>query len=485
MIAQNVAASAGAAREQSQPALLSWTNRIVEGGALFLLVFTPLAFGTVQPWSEAVAGVVILGMAVVWVIGMVRQWELRVELPPGWLPAALFLGLVFLQLMPLPIALVRLISPLSGEASRTASAYAAAGWSFAPLSMDPHATWREGAKLLLVALFFLVLYNTHRTPKQIDRVIWTMIVMGSLIAVFGIVQRMTWTGRFYWIGPEALGSTYSFGPFVNRVHFVGLTVVAVPMALAIWLSRKPGLSRRRSERRRTWKDRLYRWSTGEAGAVRLVPFLILLMGGAALVSSSRGGIISLLAALLCMVGLVSRGGAGRGLTARVAVVAALVVLAGAWIGGEVLYGTIERLADEINRPDESWRLRIWASALALWQQSPVLGTGLATFGAAFPIVRSLPAPVAFTHAESDWVQLLTDTGLLGLAFALAAVGAVGAALLERFRRPCSPHARPFALAGFVALLGAALQGVANFNLAVTSGLVYLATALVVALRKAD
>ena len=49
---------------------LRWSDRLIEAGALFLLVFTPLAYGTVEPWSEAIAELVVLGMVVVWIVGM-------------------------------------------------------------------------------------------------------------------------------------------------------------------------------------------------------------------------------------------------------------------------------------------------------------------------------------------------------------------------------------------------------------------------------
>ena len=69
-----------------------WRDRLIEAGALFLLVFTPLAYGTVEPWAEAIAELVVLGMVLVWLLGMLRDWELRIDLPPGWLPIYLFLG---------------------------------------------------------------------------------------------------------------------------------------------------------------------------------------------------------------------------------------------------------------------------------------------------------------------------------------------------------------------------------------------------------
>ncbi len=428
----------------------SWPDRIVEAGALFLLVFTPLAFGTYQPWSEAIAGLVVLGMAVTYLIGTVlRDWELRIELPPGWLPALLLLALVVAQAV-------------------------VPAWS-----LDPHATRRMALKLLTVAAFFLICWNVYRTPAQARRALWTMIGMGTLLAVLGIVQRATWNGHLYWVGPEALGS--AFGPFVNRAHFAGLMVTIVPMALALSSQRQQ--RRRRPSWHRTWRARLREWNSREESPRGLVFFLVLVMGGAALVSGSRGGLIALLATLCAMVlGALAGGRSWAGRAGRLAVAAVLVVLAGAWISSEILHGTIGRLAEELDRPETSARLRIWSDALALWGSAPVLGTGLGTFGVAFPRFRTLEAPVAFTHAESDWVQLLTDTGLLGLGLALALVASVGLALADAHADAGDRRGRLLALAGLVALGGAVVQGVGNYTMLVTAGFFYLAGALVLAGR---
>jgi O-antigen ligase len=396
-----------------------------------------------------VAELVILAMALVYILGHAyRDWEVRFELPVGWLPAALFLGLVTLQ-------------------------------AIVPMSADPHATRREALRLLAVAAFFLICWNTYRTRAQVWRAVWTMIGMGTLLALLGIAQRVTWNGHIYWVGLESPTSTV-FGPFINRAHFAGLMVIVVPMALALMQSR----ARRQPPGRRwrtTWRDRLRDWSAGEASAANLVPFLVLVMGGAALVSGSRGGMLALLAALLAMVvGSVARGGTWVGRTVRIGLVAVLIVLAGAWIGGDVLYGTVERLADELGRPTESPRVLIWADALSLWLRAPVLGTGLGTFGVAFAGVRTIAAPVVYAHAESDWVQLLTDTGVLGLGLALAALMSLALVLVQRLRQAQGRSARLFALAGLVVLFGTAIQGVGNYNLHVMSNLIYMALAVVLA-----
>jgi uncharacterized membrane protein len=460
---------------------LPWSDRLIEAGTLALLIFTPLAYGTVEPWSEAIAELAILGLGVVWLLSMLRQWEVRVELPPGWLPALLFLGLIVIQSLPLPSWLVSVVSPAAAALAREARAFTDGGAGTMPLSLHADATWRMALKFLSLALFFLVIYNTYRTHPQVRRVVWVMIGMGTLLALFGIAQRMTWNGRLYWVGPEAPHGG-AFGPFVNRTHFAGLMVVIVPMALAFILSGRRDPERNRQ--RRDWRVRLRAWNSREAGPASLIPWLVFLMGGAALVSGSRGGVVALLAALLVMVGLGSRGSWGAGRAGRIALATGMIVLTGIWIGGDILYGTIERLAEEISQSEPSPRLHIWADALRLWQRFPAFGTGLGTFGMVFPLVRALPAPVTFTHAESDWVQLITDTGTAGVLLALLSVGMVALVILRRYQGADSRWTRAFALGGLVALAGAVVQGISNFNLPVMSNFVYLALAVALPLRAA-
>jgi len=464
-------------REPPGPSPFRWADRAIEIGALFLLVFTPLAYGTVEPWSEAIAELVVLGMVLVWVLGMLRDWEMRIELPPGWLPAYLFLGLVFLQAAPLPSALVGLVSPSTLGLHQEAAAYIGESSRLVPLSVSPHSTLREALKLGAVAAFFLVCYNTYRTHAQITRAIWTMIVMGSFISVFGIVQRMTWNGHFYWVGPEAPHAG-GFGPFVNRAHFAGLIVVVVPLALALMMNSVKGTRRRLTVR--GWADRLRRWNAEGSGPSRLIPFLILLMGGAALVSGSRGGLLALIAVLLLMVGLGAKGRAGAGRAARIAITAVLIILVALWIGGDILWGTVTRLAEEIGKPAEGYRLPLWSNAVDLWRTAPAVGTGLGTFDVAYPRVRTIRTPAIFTHAESDWVQLFTDTGLVGGGLVLAAGALLALDLFRRSRRSRGGWGRTLALAALVALVGAAVQGMGNFNLTLMSNLVFVAMGLALA-----
>ena len=254
---------------------------------------------------------------------------------------------------------------------------------------------------------------------------------------------------------------------MNRAHFAGLMVIIVPMALALWLGSRRTPTRRRLIR--TWRDRLRVWNSSEAGPVNLVPILALVMGGAALVSGSRGGLVALVGALIAMVVFSARRGTG----VKIAAAALLVVLAGIWIGSDIVFGTVERLAEEVQgAPESPRRLDIWRDAMGLVRQTPLFGVGLSGFGLAYPLVRTVRSPVTYTHAESDWVQLLTDTGLIGTILGVAALTALGAMLLRRSETPGATTSG-LRLAGAAALAGAVLGGIGNYTMPVMAGLLYL------------
>ena len=106
----------------------------VNAGILLLLVFTPLAFGTVETWSVSIME------AGVFCLLAVHAGTAGLALPRGRAARAILLlflllvGLVLLQLLPLPDFLLRLISPASLELHRTLGPTAPAA---SPSSVSP------------------------------------------------------------------------------------------------------------------------------------------------------------------------------------------------------------------------------------------------------------------------------------------------------------------------------------------------------------
>ena len=90
-----------------------WLDRIIIAGIVALVVFTPLAIGSVNPWSFCTAEVVIFLLTIVWMARLALEQSPRTF--PGLrsllIPVASFISLVLFQLLPLPPALMHTFSP--------------------------------------------------------------------------------------------------------------------------------------------------------------------------------------------------------------------------------------------------------------------------------------------------------------------------------------------------------------------------------------
>src|SRR2546425_12496252 len=107
--------------------MTSVCDRLFVGGLVFLIFFTPFAFGAVQPWAYTVMEVVIFALVIVWMIKLmiVRRQGLGVRrtpninrLTPYALPLTLFIAVSTFQLVPLPPELLRIVSPKTYETYR-------------------------------------------------------------------------------------------------------------------------------------------------------------------------------------------------------------------------------------------------------------------------------------------------------------------------------------------------------------------------------
>ena len=146
----------------------------------------------------------------------------------------------------------------------------------------------------------------------------------------------------------------------------------------------------------------------------------ILFGGAAVVlgvalvlTASRGGVAAAVAGLLA-VGVLTLTGRVRsrvavGLAASVGVFVAYM----AWLGAGALAARVAVLAQE---PFGDLRWGVWRAAFRVVAEAPVLGVGLGTFQDAIIAYRPTGLSDRFyvDYAHNDYLQLLTETGVLGL-----------------------------------------------------------------------
>jgi tetratricopeptide (TPR) repeat protein/O-antigen ligase len=169
---------------------------LLEIGVVLLLVFTPLVFGGVHPFTYATAETLIFVLSALWLFRAiaVARWPDAPSLagggafplPTGLILALLaFLALVVIELIALPEAVRALLSPrasgLIQEMTCDLPPEAGAGLRFpTPLSVYPYATRIELCKMASVAaLFFLAAVNFRDKPAadRLTRSRWVAAVV--------------------------------------------------------------------------------------------------------------------------------------------------------------------------------------------------------------------------------------------------------------------------------------------------------------------
>ena len=470
---------------------------VIRWGLVSLMAFTPLAFGTVEPWSTSLMewGIVTLGL--IFVLGRLWRPGPAESHGPGRtgmeLPVALFIAFCFAQAIPLPPAWVSTLSPGSARQYQSVDLRAwtaiegpaAAGRlegdplsrleppASRPVSVHPRKTVSRAFLLAAFALLFFLVVGWCDHVSRIMFLLKTLIVVGTLVAALGLVQHLTWNGKIYWVRKVPPAST--FGPFVNHNHFAGYIEMVIPLAIALLFFLLE------SRHRSSSPEDEGRW--GKAG---LTLFATVILVVALVLSMSRGGILSMIFSGLILFALVWRRIDSRAVKWSIAL--ALPLLAATlllWIGGEAVtqgLGSYRTLGKEA-----SFRLRlmVWEHMARHLPDFFWVGSGLGTFEESFAPIILPGSAVRWDRAHNDYLQLLWETGVIGAALFLAGTWIFARRYWWRALRSSGHSLDLFRVGAATALLSIALHSVIDFNLQIGANgfLFVLLAALLVCLQR--
>ncbi len=445
-------------------------DHIIEKGILFLLIFSPLAFGSVQDWSAAVLEITAFTVVAAWAL---KQTFL--ETPPVQKQAFLWFGAAFLvlaviQILPLPAAVLTTLSPSLGKLSR--DILPDSGLIFGSLSIAPGLTMDELFKLLAYAGIFFVAMHHYQERRQIERAIWAMIGTGVFVTVVALAQNMTWNGRLYWIYPVDPSITsntdYIWGPYINHNHFAGYLEMVMPLGFGMFLYL---VSKARGTHHRYDLAGLLRMMDQKnASRVVMAALGAVVMAAGIVICLSRGGILGASAAIVVLLAMARSRKSLKKTTAILlaggAILVSLFVIA-AWDRIEDRFSQIGQ-EQKIIRPD------IWRDALGIVKDFPLLGTGLGTFGRIDPKYQTKYSTLTFEHAENDYIELLTDTGAVGIAIAIGAVMLYLRAVYGQWKERKNIFAISIASAGVAAVSAILVHSFTDFNSRIPANMITLA-----------
>jgi len=329
-------------------------------GIFGLLLFGPVAFGAVEPWSIFLMEAGAAALFLLWIGKQVLDGEMKIRWNPLFLPMGGF-GLLIVS---------QLVFRRSAYPHDTIS-LALLYFSYAMLCFLAGQSLIRGSQARSLALIFAV--------------------YGAALASFALLQGISSNGKLYWIREPRMGG-WIYGPYVNHNHYAGLMEMLVPIPLVLALTR---LAATRT-----------RIAAAAAAAV---------MVGTIFLSGSRGGMLAIVAELIILSALLVK--QKRSLRTAIGVGVFMAIVAGllTWVGGTELSRRIATVSSSHAEISSDVRAYINRDGFRMFLKRPVLGWGLGTFPVVYPQFRTFYTNFFVNEAHNDYLQLLVETGLLGFA----------------------------------------------------------------------
>ena len=398
-------------------------------------------YGGVLPedWNLCLVALGVIGV-VYWLKTPQMEVAPRLERRYRWV-IGLWLGYVAFQLVPLPLGVLRILSPqrvAAVEALGPVEGFV----GFASLSVVPAVTLEHGLRIAAyTVLFLLVREIAWRLSDRPWTVIFPIVVVAGLEGSLGLAQHL--------MGDPNRGVA---GTYVNRNHFAGLLEMSLPFAVVF-----PAVIVQRARSR---------WLSPVRPAVKACAMIavagVTFVG--IVVSYSRMGFVAALVSLFVVGGLAFATAPGlrrRGLVA--VLVAGLVVLVFVFLPSDAFIKRYARVATLEAFMAED-RVPLWVETLDLIRAYPLVGCGLGGYESAFLRYQESWPPVNAPYAHNDYLQLLAELG--GIGFAIAA--ALMLVLLARAVRVATAHSKPnsryLALACTGSMAAISIHSLADFNL---------------------
>jgi O-antigen ligase len=398
-------------------------------------------FGGVYFWSAALLAVGVVGL-LVWTRPLVttRGWS-------GALDMALvaLLAAIALQLVPLPIAVLSVLSPDRAAYSSASSLQGdLPGWL--PATLDWRATVHAWlATFCSIATFWIARAIFSR--GGIRAVITTLAWAAVAIVLLAVAQAATGTYLVYGFWRPFDAGARPLGPFVNRNHFGTWSLLVLFLCFGCLQWRRTATSPSRGW---SWRARLAHALDGRS--MVLVLALVLLIISVAL-GASRSTMLALAGAAGYVASAAPRRHGARPRSLWTLALGVAVVLA------VIAYADVDRLLsrlDETRQLGLAQRVAIWRDTLTVIRDFPLTGAGAGNFATAMRVYQSSDRTYFWNEAHNHYLQVAAEGGLLLVIPSMVAFGALLVLALGLLRRR-DDALHWMRLAASAALVAAAVQ----------------------------
>jgi O-antigen ligase/Tfp pilus assembly protein PilF len=397
-------------------------DTLIEICLIFLIIFTPLAYGAVEPWAIAVLQITAALMFLIWILKTLSNGKIEFISNPVifiFLPFVLYVIIQFL---------ISLYTIHDSKHNISGSIY-------------PWATKTEILKVIAYSLIFLVTINTFKSKSQITRIL-------SVIITTGFIMSILFMMRYF-------GVNIPWG-IINPDHYSAYFGMIIPLAFVFLFIRHES-----QEARSTTYAKVF-----------LFFFCIVTISTALFFTMSRGGMFSFIAVLL-FIAILSL---GRKSVRRkgwiLSAILTFIILTIVWIGATPVVERLLSIKAEIASMYIGGRLPIWEGTTGIIKDHLIFGTGFGTFNYIFP--KYQPSEIIlkhYTHAHSDFLEIFSDTGMVGFTLFIICIVWSIAWLFQRFYRRHNPYVVSISIGLFGSLAGIFVHSFVDFNLRIPANAV--------------
>ena len=432
-------------------------EKTIRRGLVCLLALTPLLFGTVEFWSLTIMEVFCALLLFLWFSQVLKTGEKsHVKVPPFLAPAVLFLGFAILQILPMPPALIKVLSPSTYLVYSENLSYAK-DLPWLTISLYPYATVLEISRFFAYFCIYFLTVQVLNDRRSITKMTKVVLGIGTFIALLGIFQMIFWNGKLLWF--RTLNSVVTpFGPYVNRNHFAGLMEMLIPVCTGYLIYLLP-----RVRHDRGVKDMVsdFFFDT-RANQTVLAWTAVVIMSTSLFLSMSRGGIIGLSLSMLFFGSMLWTRDSTRRKGRIIILLFLFVLLSVGWFGWKPVVEKFGRMgrAD----PSSEYRIMNWKDSLNIVRSYPLFGTGLGTYEHVYPRYKTVPLQERWEHAHNDYVEGAVELGIAGLLLIIYAGSTFFARIFKMLGRRKSLSSRLLCIGAMSGIAGIAVHSLTDFNL---------------------
>ena len=373
-----------------------------------LLIFSPLARGSVQPWAVTVIEMITLSALTLFLVGkcLAREWK--------WIKTPLDKPIIVLIVLSIVAIIFSLHKQTSIRSFTLFSAY--------------------------LVIFYLII-NTVRTRSQFRQLIYVIISVAVFLALFGLFKNIG-ANPFSWWDYVELKNLYAnrlTSTFGCPNHLAGYMEMSLPLLLSLFLlGFRPGIT-------------------------FILGYLTLLLLVALMLSLSRGGWISTLMSLAFMaVALLSSRHFIRKKLLIILMAGSLLLALIALVSTPV----VERVKTAMEKEEDASfysRVLVWGGVVDMISDYPLTGIGPGVFESAFTQYQPPGFGCRFTKAHNDYLHFISETGLLLIPVIIWMIIALYRKGFKKLKNP-SRLVRATTLGSMTGITAILFHSITDFNL---------------------